>query len=74
MLLDSLHHIGGRTLVEQLIFHKIHVGRDKVEKGLVPFAKIVEPRIAIAIFHKSIFGAFSMTRKLKLALSALAWQ
>ena len=72
--LDSLHHVGGRTLVEQLVSHKIHVGRDKVEEGLVSLAKIVEPGVAVAIFRKSVFGAFSMTRELKPALFALAWQ
>lgn len=37
----EIHHIGGRTLMLQLVGHKIHIGSDVVEVFTVALAEIV---------------------------------
>ena len=66
-----LHHIGRWTLVQQFVFHKVHVGSYVVEELLKGGAEIVEAGLSISSSADTILRTASIAGKLPLAQLAL---
>ena len=71
LLLEELHHVGWRTLGQQLALHEVHVGGHVGKETVIPLAEVIEPGFAGGRMTEAVLGAFAVAGKEKLALAAL---
>ena len=67
----GLHHIGRRTLGQQLSFHEVHVRCHMGEELMITLAEIIQSRLSILGHGKAVLRALTIASKQKLALTAL---
>ena len=68
---DGVHDIGRRTLIQQFLFHKVHVRSYMLEEFPVTGTKVVQPGLTVCGMCKAVFRTFAVAGEQPFALPAL---